>query len=170
MSDIFTRKGFLFAPLILFLLFFGCNKKADITREAPEFTLQDLSGKNVSLSEHRGNPVLLDFWATWCPPCRNSIPELVDIQDKYRDKGLVILGISMDDPRQVNNRYLAEFKRYFKMNYPILRASRKVVRDYFGDSDISIPTMFIINREGRIVDVHVGFRPGAVEGSLKKII
>ena len=168
-----TRKFFYSIYLLFFLLFFGflgCDKKADTNREAPDFTLADLSGSSISLHEFRGSPVLLDFWATWCPPCRRSIPELVELQRKYRDRGLVILGISLDDPSQVNDQSLSAFKEQAKINYPIMRATQKVVQDYFGDSPISIPTLFMVNRKGRIVDVFVGFRPGAVEDSLKKII
>ena len=170
MSLISSQRILSITSLALFLLFFGCNTNADTAQSAPDFTLNDLSGNQVSLSEHKGKPVLLDFWATWCPPCRKSIPELVDLQRRYGDQGLVILGISMDDPRQVNNKDLLAFKDYFKINYTILRASQDVVQDYFANGSISIPTMFVIDREGRIVDVHVGFRPGAVEDSIKKII
>jgi cytochrome c biogenesis protein CcmG/thiol:disulfide interchange protein DsbE len=164
------RTVFTVACLTLFLLFPGCDTKADSSGTAPDFELQNLSGDKVSLKEHRGNPVLLDFWATWCPPCRTAIPELVALQTKYRDQGLIILGISLDDPQHINDRYLEAFKEYFKINYTILRASEKVVEDYFKERELAIPTMFVIDREGRIVDVLVGFRPGAVEGSLKKII
>jgi cytochrome c biogenesis protein CcmG/thiol:disulfide interchange protein DsbE len=173
MSLISARKSYYSIYFLFFLVFFGffgCDKKTDNNREAPDFTLPDLSGGSISLMEFRGSPVLLDFWATWCPPCRRSIPELVELQRKYRDRGLVILGISLDDPSQINNQYLSAFKEQVKINYPILRATQKLVQDYFGDSPISIPTLFTINRKGRIVDVFVGFRPGAVEDSLKKII
>lgn len=164
------RNIFSIVCLGILLFFHGCDTNADTSPPAPDFQLQDLSGNVVSLSEYRGNPVLLDFWATWCPPCRSSIPELVDLQTKFRDEGLVILGISMDDPQKVNNQYLKAFKEYFKINYTLLRASQKVMEDYFENRNISIPTLFIIDQEGLIVDVLVGFRPGAVEESLKKII
>jgi len=155
---------------ILPVLFFGCEKDAD-TKEvkAPDFTLEDLSGKDVSLSQYAGNVVILDFWATWCPPCRMSIPELVKLQDTYRDNGLVVLGVSVDSS-DTKNAYLSSFKEEYKMNYTILRADDKTTRKYFGDSEFGIPTLFIINREGMVVDMHSGYSPGAVEKSLKKIL
>ena len=156
--------------LIFFLLFHGCSKEVGAWSTAPDFTLTDLAGNKISLKQFRGNIILLDFWATWCPPCRISIPELVNLQEKYRDRGVVILGISVDDPRMNNDNYLFAFKAKFKINYKILRVNSKVARDYFGALKIALPTMFVINREGKIVDKHVGFVPGAVERSLQKIL
>jgi len=156
--------------LTTFLLFHGCSKESNAWQTAPDFTLADLSDQTVSLKDYRGNIVLLDFWTTWCPPCRESIPELVDLQNRYRDQGVVILGISMDDPSQFNNRYLMAFKEKFRINYTILRANGQVARDYFGASNMAIPTLFVVNRKGKIVDKFVGFRPGDVERSLKKLL
>jgi len=155
---------------ILSLLLLGCETNAD-TKEvkAPDFTLEDLSGKNISLNQYKGNIVVLDFWATWCQPCRMSIPELVKLQDAYKDKGLVILGISVDSA-DTKNAYLSSFKEKFKINYPIIRADEKTARKYLGGSEVSIPTLFIINRDGMVVEMHSGYSPGAVEKSLKKIL
>ena len=124
----------------------------------------------VSLKQYAGDIVLLDFWATWCPPCRQSIPELVSLQKKYSDQGVIILGISLDNPQQITDDYLSAFKRKFEINYPILRADQAVYQDYFGTENVAIPTMFVINRDGKIVDKHVGFVPGAVEESIKKLL
>lgn len=158
------------AYFIMFFVFYGCSKESDAWQTAPDFILADLSDKQVSLRDYRGNIVLLDFWATWCPPCRKSIPELVELQNRYRNKGVVILGISVDDPREFNNQYLMAFREKFRISYTILRADIQVVRDYFGKSNMAIPTLFLINREGRIVDKFVGFNPGMVEGSLKRLL
>jgi len=164
-----NKKIFLLFMMYLFLLW-GCgDSKSD--KRAPDFSLQEITGETVSLEQYRGKIVLLDFWATWCPPCRESIPELIALQRNYGEKGLVVLGISMDDPNRISNNDLAAFKNHFKINYRILRATTDVLRDYFGKgAQISIPTMFFISREGEIVDKHVGFRPGAVEASLKKLL
>jgi peroxiredoxin len=168
---------FQFRAIILFLtflLFFitilGCNNMVDAWQTAPDFTLEDLSANKVSLSQYRGNVVLLDFWATWCGPCRIAIPKLVGLNEKYRDRGLVILAISMDDPELANNKYLSAFKKKYKINYPVLRSTSKVALDYFGTEQMPIPTLFVINREGKVVDKHVGFAPEALERSLKKVL
>jgi cytochrome c biogenesis protein CcmG, thiol:disulfide interchange protein DsbE len=113
--------------------------------------------------------VVLDFWATWCPPCRMSIPELVKLQEKYREKGLVILGISLDDAN-TKNADLESFREKYKINYIILRGDDKTAEKYFGRSQFSIPTLFIINREGMVSDMLSGYSPGAVEKSLEKIL
>jgi peroxiredoxin len=166
----YKAKAVLLFSCFLSLLLFGCGTNAD-TKEvkAPDFTLQDLSGKSISLSQYAGSTVILDFWATWCPPCRMSIPELVKLQDAYRDKGLVILGISVDSA-DTQNAYLLSFKEKYKINYPILRIDDKTTAKYFGNSEFSIPTLFIVNREGIVVDMQSGYSPGAVERSLKKIL
>ena len=165
---------YIFISLVLCLLFQGCNRNQEEEydeQSALHFTLQDLSGKEVSLRQHKGQIVLLDFWATWCGPCRQSIPELVDLQEKYRDEGLVILGVSVDDPRRTSVKSLLAFKKQYKMNYSILGVDRNVVAAYFGsEQQMPIPTLFIIDREGRVVESILGYRPGAVERSLKKLI
>jgi thiol-disulfide isomerase/thioredoxin len=154
---------------LLVFLCVGCGKKENSADMAPGFSLEDLSGNPVSLEASKGSVVLLDFWATWCPPCLMSIPELVGLQQKYGEKGLVILGISLDDPEQISNGDLLDFKQLLQINYTILRADWKVMEDYLGSENASIPTLFVIDRKGRIVDKHVGFRPGMVEESLKEL-
>ncbi len=160
-------------PAFLAILLLGvlaCNHTESSLRPAPHFTLKDLEGRRVSLNEFDGMIVLLDFWATWCPPCRQSIPELIKLQDRYGDEGLVIVGVSLDDPERTSDRALQDFIEQNSINYPVLRGEEAVVRDYFGDEKVGIPTMFVINREGEIVDRHVGFVPGAVEESLAKVL
>lgn len=156
-------------PAFLFLSI-GCQKDVGANPTAPGLSLSDLSGNTISLEEARGKVVLLDFWATWCPPCRMSIPELIKLQEKFGEKGLVILGVSMDDPRKITDKDLRAFKKQLQINYTILRANRQVLKDYFGNEAISIPTMFIIDREGKIRDKLVGFRPGTLEKSVGEIL
>lgn len=157
--------------LILFFPFtLGCQKEVEADPRAPDFRLPDLSGQMKSLSEYRGNVVILDFWATWCPPCRMTIPELIKLQEKYRKKGLVILGISLDDPQYFANRYLLAFKEKFKINYTILRYKPEMVKEYFAIERPAIPTMFVIDRKGRIRDKLVGYQPGALEKSLDGLL
>ena len=163
-------KIFALAGAVFFLAFYGFNLEAGAGETAPDFSLKDLSGNTVSLKQYRGHVVLMDFWATWCFPCRKSIPELISLQNKYRDQKLIILGISLDDPERINDKNLLEFKERVKINYPILRATYKMVQDYFGNNQIALPTMFVINREGEITHKHVGFELGALERTIQGIL
>ncbi len=162
-------KVFFLAVIGITLFLGGCSNKVGARPPAPDFKLYDIQGKEVSLSEFRGSPVILDFWATWCPPCRMSIPELVKIQKEYKDKGLVVLGLSLDDPSSTSNTYLMEFQKEYNINYRILRANQRVLVDYFGYENPAIPTMFFVDRKGRIVNKIVGFRPRAVKTTLAEL-
>ena len=124
---------------------------------APEFTLPDLSGKAISLSDFRGKYVIVDFWATWCVPCRKSLPALAQADRKYRDQDVVILGLAIDNPDSFDNAYLAKFLKPFDVEYPILRADNLTITQYLGDEEPAIPTLFVIDRQGRIVEKHEGF-------------
>lgn len=155
--------------MALILINVGCQK-VDALQAAPNFKLKNLDGKEISLSQFRGRVVVLDFWATWCPPCRMSIPELVQLQKKYRDKGLVVIGISLDDPSESSNMFLKAFKQKFSMNYNVLRYDSQVMKDYFGTESPAIPTMFLIDREGRIRDKLVGYRPGTLQKAVQPLL
>ncbi len=118
---------------------------------APGWTLKDVNGQPVSLSQFKGKVVVLDFWATWCPPCRSEIPGYVKLEKKYKDKGLVIIGVSVDqDGPAVVKKFVADFH----MNYPVVMADDSIVQAY-GNPD-AIPTTFIIDRTGKIRDKKVG--------------
>src|SRR5271157_5107461 len=84
-------------------------------RPAPDFSLTDLAGKKLRLSNYRGQVVLLDFWASWCDPCKREIPHFIEMQDRYGPQGLQVVGISMDD----DEKLAREFQEQFKMNYPV---------------------------------------------------
>jgi cytochrome c biogenesis protein CcmG/thiol:disulfide interchange protein DsbE len=135
--------------------------------KAPDFTLKDLDGNSFSLSSNaRGKVVILDFWATWCPPCRAEIPHFVSLQDKYRNKGLMVIGISLD---QGGVKTVKPFAKSYNINYPILMGNREVVASYGGVR--SIPTTFVIDKKGRIVEKFVGYRSEEVfEGVIKKLL
>ena len=152
-------------------LFSGCGPGANSGKPAPDFLLEDLSGGKVSLKDFKGNVVIIDFWATWCPPCLMSIPELVDLQNKYQQRGLSVVGISVDNPQQVTDKDLAAFKEKTRINYPVVRADARVMQDYFAnENNMAIPTMFLIDRQGKITEKKVGFVPGSVEKSIKKLL
>jgi thiol-disulfide isomerase/thioredoxin len=109
-----------------------------------------LNGQPLDLPNYRGKVVLLDFWATWCTPCRGEIPHFVDFQDKYREQGLQVIGISMDDgPKPVR-----EFYQQFKMNYPVALENEKVADAYGGV--LGLPITFLISRDGHVAAKYVG--------------
>jgi len=129
---------------------------AEARAAAPSWELNDVGGKPLKLSDFKGKVVILDFWATWCPPCRAEIPGFVALQNKYADKGLTVIGVSVDEQ---GPSVVKPFMRQLKMNYPVVMADQKIIADYGGIE--AIPTTFIIDREGAIVSVHQGYTDGA---------
>jgi peroxiredoxin len=118
------------------------------------FTLKDLRGKPFALSDTKGKVVLLDFWATWCPPCRKEIPGFIELYDTYKSRGLVVIGVSMDD----SARDVKRFSKQLKMSYPVLMgAGREDLQPAFGP--LPLPTSFVIARDGRICAQHDGLTP-----------
>src|SRR5579864_4442997 len=117
---------------------------------APPFLLRDLNGKIVSIADGKGKVMILNFWATWCPPCREEIPEFVKLQAAYKDK-LLIVGASEDDdaPQKVQ-----QFAQRFGVNYPIVMATKELVDNYGGVP--ALPTSFLIDPQGRVVMKHTG--------------
>ena len=118
---------------------------------APDFTLPSLDGRKVKLSDFRGKAVLLNFWATWCPPCKVEMPWFADLQKQYADDGLVVLGVAMDDSKPDT---IAKFASDLGVNYEVLLGTDKVSDDY-GDVQY-LPTTFYIGRDGTIVDKMTG--------------
>jgi peroxiredoxin len=117
------------------------------------FTLKDANGKSVKLSAFKGKVIILDFWATWCGPCKIEIPGFVELQNKYGQDGLQVIGVSVDDPPEKLKPYIAQFK----MNYPVLQGlgHDDMLDDAFGPM-LGIPTTFIIGRDGNICRKHTG--------------
>ena len=123
-----------------------------------DFTMKDVDGNNVSLATYKGKVVLLNFWATWCGPCKAEIPGFVKLQEKYRDKGLVIVGYSVDDTAEKAKAYAAQYK----MNYPILLGEgREDLQDAYGPI-WGLPSTFIISKDGKVCRKHIGIAPEAV--------
>jgi len=116
------------------------------------FTLKDVEGKDVSLESFKGKVVLIDFWATWCGPCKVEIPHFIEFQQKYGDKGLQIVGISVDDPVDK----LAPYVKEMGMNYPVLQGlGHDEVQDAFGPI-LGIPVSVMISRDGKVCATHTG--------------
>jgi|SRR5450631_160780 len=124
--------------------------RTSATALAPEFSLTGLNGEQVSLSDYRGKVVLIDYWATWCAPCKIEIPRLVELQKKYANDGLQVIGISMDDgPEPVRG-----FVKDFGINYPVALGDVKVAEAYGGI--LGLPVAFLIDRKGHIYRKLVG--------------
>lgn len=139
--------------LILFLLSLACGRKVEKNPPAPpfDFSLSDLSGKMHSLKEFRGKVVLLNFWATWCPACKEDIAILEILNREYKNSGLEIIGISLD------KKGLGEvdsFVQQMKIPYTILMGDESVVKSYGGFK--GVPTSFLLDKEGRIVKKYSG--------------
>lgn len=117
----------------------------------PDFQLPDGSGKLFSLSQFRGRVVLVNFWATWCAPCRTEIPMLAELQRDYGSRGLVVLGLAVDDSGWSVVRPFAETA---EINYPVMIADSKIT-DLFGGLK-AVPMTFIIDKQGRVAAVHAG--------------
>jgi thiol-disulfide isomerase/thioredoxin len=114
-------------------------------KAAPEFALQDASGGTVRLADLRGDVVLVNFWATWCAPCRHEIPVLVALQEKYRSEGLRIVGISVDSPRDPR---VGPFLQRMKVNYPVVFTDGAVTARYGAET---LPATFLVSRDGRLL-------------------
>ena len=133
---------------------------------APEFSLRDLDGKPYSLSDAKGKVIILDFWATWCPPCRMEIPHFQALHEEYSAKGLEVIGIALDRGGVSDVR---PFVRANGVTYPILIGDQKVTADYGGIR--GIPTTFVIDRKGRIVQKFVGYRSKEVfESAIQELL
>jgi|SRR5579884_3209408 len=134
----------------------GPSVKPDRDRKtAPDFTLKDANGTSVKLSDYRGKVVLLDFWATWCGPCKIEIPWFMEFEREYKHRGFAVLGVSMDEGGwETVKPYIEERK----MNYRVLMGT-EAVGDEYGGVD-ALPTTLLIDRDGRIATVHKGLETG----------
>ncbi len=133
---------------------------------APNFDLATLDGRRVKLSDYRGKAVLLNFWATWCSPCKVEMPWFVELQKKYGNDGLVILGVAMDDSEAPK---IAEFASEMGVNYPVLLGTDQVSEQY-GNVEF-LPTSFYIDRDGKIVGKGTGLLARSeIEDNVRKAL
>lgn len=143
---------------------------------APGFTLTDLNGNKVSLSSYKGRPVVVDFWATWCGPCRVEIPWFEQLRDQYASQGLEIIGVSADQLDKddaaklfTEKRDISDFAAKMRMNYPVLIDAESIENSYGGLDDL--PTTFFIDKNGKIVASTIGLAPrDVIEADVKKAI
>lgn len=134
---------------------------------SPNFKVVTTSGQSVSLDNYRGHVLVIDFFATWCIPCRSSIPHLVEMNRKYGKQGLQVLGLSADEDGEKDVR---EFAGQYRINYPLALAGEAVQAD-FGIR--SVPVMYIVDKKGKIVEIYRGFSDemgNSMERLIKKLL
>jgi cytochrome c-type biogenesis protein len=164
------------AVIVAAMLFFGFHmarrtdtaaaSDAPTIKAAPDFTLTSLEGKNISLTDYRGKAVLLNFWATWCGPCKIEMPWFVELQNQYGAQGLQIVGVAMDDSSKED---IAKFVKDMGVNYPVL-IGKEAVGDAYGGVP-ALPESFFISRDGKIVDRIMGLEGKAeIEDAIKKAL
>jgi len=164
------------ALVISIMLVFGIQKARNSSGQqgagklqgqpAPDFSLASLDGKTLKLSDYRGKAVLLNFWATWCEPCKIEMPWFADLQKKYEAQGLQVLGVAMDD---ATPKEIAEFAQKLGVNYPILVGKEEVGTRYGGVQ--YLPSTFYISRDGKIIDRVFGLvSRSEIESNIQKAL
>lgn len=156
----------LFFVLSLFTTYSVDRAIASTLDKAANFTLKDIDGKTVKLSDFKGKIILLNFWATWCGPCKRELPDLISLYTTYKKKGVVFLGIALDEQ---GVSIVKPFVQKYKINYPILLGGYEVAQAYGGVS--AIPTTFFIDVRGMIKKMLVGMQTKkAFEDELKALM
>ena len=134
-----------------------------IGQKAPDFALKSSTGENLRLSEYRGEVVMLNFWATWCGPCRQEMPLLDDLYNRYERVGFKLLGVNIDD----NSQRAIDMMRELGVDFPILFDSSKDVSKLYEVN--AMPVTVILDREGNVRYVHKGYKPGYEEKYLNEV-
>ena len=176
MSSIYIRV-LVAACVSAVLLLSGCNSSNPVNaaastkpekdrKLAPEFELKDADGKTVRLSDYKGKVILLDFWATWCGPCKIEIPWFIQFERTYKDKGFAVIGVAMDEEGWP---VVKPFVTEMAINYRIVQGNDSVAQLYGGVE--ALPTTFLIDRSGKIAATHVGLNgKDDFENGIKKLL
>lgn len=147
-------------------LFLSILTSLSLAESLPKFSLETIQSETINSDQFSGKILLVDFFATWCPPCIASIPHLTDLQKKYQTNGFQMLGISVDEnPKEI----LPAFIEKMGINYPVALSSPSVI-DGFGGVEY-LPTAFLINQEGQIVKKFVGYvEPQVIQAEIEKLL
>ncbi len=160
-------KSWLIALSFLSILLSNNAFPSDLEGEAKDFTLDSISGENIRLSEHLGEVVMINFWASWCAPCRQEMPLLDALFKKYEMMGFTLLGINLDEDRKDAKALLAEIP----VSFPVLFDPENSVSRAYGVA--AMPTTILIDRDGHLRTLHKGYQPGyedRYEADIKKLI
>ena len=152
MNKVLTKRWCL--PLLLACSMGSALAAVQLSSSAPDFTLRSVGGKNLRLQEQRGQVVLVNFWATWCGPCRQEMPHLNALYDKYRSSGFVLLGVNIDD----DPKAAADLATKLGVRFPVLLDTDKRVSKVYDMS--AMPATLLIDRDGRVRHIHRGYREG----------
>ena len=149
-------KKILVAILFIGLSATGCTAapQQGPRQPAPDFNLKTLDGKSLQLSALKGKVVLLDFWATWCPPCRQEIPHFKELYTQYHSKGLEVIGVALDEGGEKD---VAPFAQQNQINYPLSATGSQELAQAYGGIR-GIPTTFLIDKQGRIAQKYIGYQ------------
>ena len=143
-----------FLPGMLLICFLGTAGASPVSGPAPDFTLKSLGGKNLKLSEMAGNVVLINFWASWCGPCREEMPLLNAMHKKYEPLGFTVLGVNVEE--QADNA--RGFLRDFPVDFPVLLDSSNQVSKLY--NVVAMPTTVVVDRDGNLRYLHKGYKSG----------
>lgn len=144
-----------FLGLLMITLCIVTSNQAEAAAKMPHFSLPSvLDGKEIDSDQFEGKVLLITFFATWCPPCIQEIPSLIDLQNEYKEKGFSVIGISVD---QGSSKSVKKLVEKTGVNYPVVMADSKITRDFGGI--VGIPTSFLINKDGNVIKSYPGYVP-----------
>ncbi len=163
------KANFLKVFAVMFVIFMvgACSGSSalEVGQEAPDFTTAESDGKDMKLTDFKGKVIILNFFATWCPPCRSEIPDFIELQKAYGDQGLAIIGVSKEDVSTVKN-----FVESAGINYAVFVDTKGVAYDVYGPIR-GVPTTFIIDKDFKIRQIYIGARPRPVfEKDIKELL